>query len=168
MSTSPFPYEVPVSPETMDRNTGRKSRSPYFSQEIVDWLLEQQQGVNNSPTRFGGVSLTLQGASVPSTPIPMPALSAGLYRVSVYARITRAGSVSSSLIVTIGHTDGAVSCTQSTPALITNTTASFVGATFVVRSDASVALTYATTYADGGGALSMQYALSIVVEAMPN
>lgn len=167
-STSPFPYDVPVSPETVDRGSGQKVRSPYFSPEIVDWLLEQQQGVNNSPELFGTVSLTAQGASIPTTPIPMPALSQGLYRVSVYARITRAGSVSSSLTITIGHTDGAVSCTQVTTALTTNTTASTRVAEYVVRSDASVAITYATTYADGGGATSMLYALYLVVERMPS
>lgn len=134
----------------------------------MDWLLEQQERAQDSPEGIGSVSLTAQGASIATTPIPMPALTEGLYRVSVYARITRAGSVSSSLIVTIGHTDGAIACTQVTTALTTNTTASTRVAEYVVRSDASVAISYATTYADGGGATSMQYSLYIVVEAMPS
>lgn len=167
-STSPFPYEVPVSPIVVDRSTGKKSRSDYFSQELIDWWLEQQSGLNAAPERFGIVSLTAQGASIPSTPIPMPALSEGLYRVSVYARITRAGSVSSSLTITIGHTDGGVACSQVLAALTTNTVASTRVGEFAVRSDASVPMTYQTTYADGGGATSMQHSLYLVVERMPS
>lgn len=167
--SSPFPYDVPVSPETIDRDTGRKVRSPYLAQEIIDWLLEQQGRTDTTAQQIGSLTpLTAQGASIAATPIPMPDLSAGRYGVSYYARITRAGSVSSSLIVTIGWTDGGVSCTRATTALTTNTTASTVSGVVPLRSAANAPITIATTYADGGGATSMQYSLDAWVVAIPN
>ena len=169
-NTSPFPYDSPVSPQTVNTDTGRKERSPYFSQEIVDWLIEQQRQVDRAPTKIGSTTpLTAQGGSIAATPVPMPELTAGRYVVHVYARITRAGSVSSSLTVTIGWTDGGVNCTRASAALTTNTTAStVVMPPLPLRSDANAPLTYSTTYADGGGAQSMQYSLDVWVEAVPD
>lgn len=165
--SSPFNYDTAVSPETTDPATGKKSRSPFFDQAHVDWWLEQQQRVNASAQRSGSIlTLANQGASIAATAL-IVAPTAGLYRVNVYARITRAGSVSSSLIVTIGHTDTTVLCSQPLTALTTNTTASTRVASFPVYSDASVAITFATTYVDGGGPQSMQYGLQITVEQMP-
>lgn len=166
-ATSPFPYDSPVSPETTDRETGKKTRSPYLSQEIVDWLLEQQQRTDSTPEQLGLASLTVQAASIAATPVPMPELTDGLYRVSLYARITRAGSVSCSLIVTIGWTDGGIACTKATTALTTNATSATVTATYLLRVDANAPITYATTYVDGGGATAFQYSLDVVVEALP-
>lgn len=167
--TSPFPFDVPVSPETTDRQTGRKTRSPYLSQELVDWLLEQQRRVDNTPNQIGAITpLTAQGASISATPVPMPTLTTGRYLVYAYARITRAGSVSSSLTVTIGWTDGTVACVRASAALTTNTTAAtVVFPPLPLRIDANASITYATTYADGGGATSMQYSLDVWVQAIP-
>ena len=166
--TAPFNYEVPVSPETTDRNTGRKVRSPYFSQEHVDWFLEQQTRAEDSPEQLGTVSLTAQAASIATTPVPMPDLTAGFYRLSYIARISRAGSVSSSLTVTIGWTRSSISLTQAGAAITGNTTATQQNATLFLRVDANASITYATTYADGGGATAMQYELDVVVEKLPD
>jgi hypothetical protein len=163
--TAPFPYETPVSPETTDRGTGKKTRSPYFSQEIVDWFLGLQQRADATAQRLGSLTLTAQAASIPTTPVPMPALTEGLYRVTVYVRITQAGTISSSLTVTVTGTDGGVSCPQSAAAVTANTTATVQGTTFIVRSDASVPISYATTYATAG-ATAMQYRLDLRVEAL--
>ena len=48
-----------------------------------------------------------------------------------------------------------------------NTTATIQSNTYLVRVDSQSAINYLTTYADGGGAQSMQYALHIRVEAIP-
>lgn len=165
--TAPFNYDVPVSPETFDRASGKKARSPYFSQEHVDWFLEQQTRTADTPEQLGSVSLTAQGATIAATPVPMPDLTAGMYRVSYAARITRAGSVSSSLTVTIGWTRS-VALTQAGAAMTGNTTATQQNGTFFIRNDANASITYATTYADGGGAIAMQYELDVVVEKLPD
>ena len=166
--TAPFPYETPVSPEIVDKNTGKKVRSPYFSQEHIDWWLEQQTRVEESPAQIGRVSLTAQGASIGATSIGLPAVAASLYRVSYIARISRAGSVSSSLTVTFGWTRSSVSISQAGAAITGNTTATQQNGTLTIRVDANSPLTYSTTYADGGGATSMQYELDVRVEKLPD
>lgn len=162
--TSPFPYETPVSPETIDRSTGKKSRSPYFSQEHIDWWLEQQQRTERSPERIGAVTLTGQNASISATPVPMPDLSAGLYRVSVFARVTTVATTSSSLTIAIGFTQGGVSCTLTLAAmtgnLVTTINAPF---TALIESDANAPITYTVTYASNGAG-EMVYTLSVAVE----
>ena len=167
-ATAPFNYDVPVSPETKDARTGKTIRSPYFSVEHIDWFLEQQGRNEDSPEQLGSVTLTAQGASIAATPVPLADLTAGLYRVSYAARISRAGSVSSSLTVTLGWTRSSVNLSQSGAAMTGNTTATQQNGTLFIRSDANAAINYSTTYADGGGATSMQYELDVVVEQMPN
>ena len=130
--------------------------------------------LNVAPQVNGTVALTAQGASIVATIIAttLPArpniqLLPGLYRVTTYARITRAGSVSSSLTVSIRHVDGAVTITQAGTAITGNTTATVQSNTYLVRADSQSAISYITAYTDGGGATSMQYALNIRVEAIP-
>lgn len=166
--TAPFNYDVPVSPETSDRNTGQKTRSQFFSQEHVDWFLEQQSRAEDSPEQLGGVFLEAQGASIAATPVPMPALTAGRYRVSYVARISRAGSVSSSLTVTIGWTRSSVNLSQAGAAITGNATTTQQNGTLFIRAAANASITYATTYVDGGGATSMQYELDVVCEKLPD
>ena len=112
------------------------------------------------------VSVTAQAASIGITAIPTSTLAGGLYRVSYYARITRAATVSSSLIVTIGWTETGVSLIQSGAAIIGNTTASNQNGTLFLQVDASSPVTYATTYASVG-ATTMQYKLVVSLEVIP-
>lgn len=130
----------------------------------IDWFTALTIQVERNPERLQTVELEQQGSSIGTTPIPLDVLSEGLYRLTYYLRITRAATTSSSLSVTFGWTDGAVSCAFSTPAAVTgNTTNTVRGDTILVRSDQAAPLTYATTYASVG-ATSMQYSLDIVVE----
>ena len=163
--TSPFNYDLAVSPETTDRATGQKTRSPYFSQEHIDWWLEQQQRTNASPSRLGVVTLTGQSAAISATPVPMPDLTAGYYRLSYVARITRAATTSSSLTITMGWTE-TVALTQAGTAMTGNTTTTVQTGSLFLRVDANAAMTYSTAYASVGGT-SMQYRLDILVEAIP-
>ena len=130
--------------------------------------------LNVAPQVIGTVRLTTQGAAIAATVIattfptlPNERLLPGLYRVTTYARITRAGSVSSSLTVSIRHVDGAVTITQAGAAITGNTTATVQSNTYLVRVDSESAISYLTAYTDGGGATSMQYALDVVIEALP-
>lgn len=133
-----------------------------------------QASINVAPQVIGTIALTVQAASIAATTIPVtfPALPnermlPGLYRVSYYTRVTRAGSVSSSLTVSIRWIDGGVTITQAGAALTANTTSTYQQATFFVRVDSETEIRYLTTYADGGGATAMQYALDLSVEAIP-
>ena len=164
--TSPFPYEAPVSPETVDRHTGRKVRSPYLSQEFIDWFIEQQQRLEDSPEQLGSVSLSAQSADIGATPVPMPDLSAGTYRVSVYVRVTRVATVSSEIQIVIGWTDGGIALTSAGTNLTGNTTTTFETRTLFLAVDANAPITYEAIYTSAG-ATAMQFKLEIVVEQMP-
>jgi hypothetical protein len=130
----------------------------------IDTLTAMLQAVDASPSRLEDpVTLEDQSASVGVTPVPLGALASGLYRVSVFARVTRAATTSSSLSVSIGFTDGGVSCALATTAVTGNTTATVSTATYLVSIDQGTPITYATTYASVGGT-TMQYKLVVVIE----
>lgn len=130
----------------------------------IDWLTALIDDVDASPARLKVVELEDQEASIGSTSIPFGALNEGLYRVSVYARITRAATSSSSLTVAIGWTESSLSLSKSFSALTGNTTGTvLVDPPLLLYIDGSTPITYATTYASVG-ATAMQYRLTIVLE----
>jgi hypothetical protein len=150
---APFPTEDELV------NAKRKATQPF-----IDWATALSQTVDASPSRTGSaVELTTQTASIGATPVPTGALATGYFRVTFYARITQAATVSISLTLTLGFTDDSVACALSGAALTGNTTATTQSLTFLVRNDQASALTYSTTYASVG-ATAMQYKLSVIVE----
>lgn len=130
------------------------------------WVQELWQGVTRSCQQIGLVSLTAQTASIGATAVPTPALTTGRYLVRWYTRVTTPGTVSSSLMVTIGWTDGAVAQTTSGATLTANTTTTQESGSILVTADAATTITYATTYASAG-ATAMAYALTVTVDAVP-
>lgn len=130
----------------------------------LEFLTAQGASINQSAARVTTVRLANRTASIGTTPIPSPSLSAGLYRVSVYARITRAASVSSSLIVTVGWTELGLSLLDPWPAVTGNTVTSVLTSPpKVVQIDGATPVSYATTYVSVGGT-TMEYELMIVLE----
>lgn len=109
-------------------------------------------------------TLTAQSAAILPTDLPLGTTTGGLYRVSTFARITVPASVNSSLTLTIGFTSGAVACSFSGAALITNTTASVQCNTFVLRSDAAAPITFAVAYVSN--AAGMTYRLDVLAELL--
>lgn len=132
----------------------------------LKWILALLHAVNATDQQVGSVSLTAQTASIPGTAIPAPTLTAGRYLVRWYFRVTTPGTVSSSLQVSIGWTDGGVACAVSGAAETGNTTATVQSGSLLVRIDAATSILYATTYASAG-ATDMQYALDVELEAVP-
>lgn len=165
---APFPVQTPFADDVRDPTTGKVSRSAFFSQPIVDWFIGEQGRTNNTAQAFGSpVRLTGQSASIATTSLPLPALTTASYRLIYYARITTAGSVSSSLTVTVGWTDGGVVQSYSGAAMTGNTTTTTQNGVLLLDVDAVTSLTYATTYADGGGATAMAYKLTMRLEVVP-
>lgn len=101
-------------------------------------------------------------AAIATTPFTLGSISAGLYRIDWYTRVTTAAGVSSSLTVTLGWTETAVALTSSGPAMTGNTTATNQSGSVLIRSDASAPITYATTYASNA-ATAMYYRIDFVV-----
>jgi hypothetical protein len=115
------------------------------------------------PSRINVVSLVSQNASIGATSFSPGVLAAGLYRVSYYARVTYAATVSSGLIVTFGWTDGGIACALASADMTGNTTATNQSGTSIIRIDKATAITYATTYVYVG-VNPMEYRLDVVLE----
>ena len=127
------------------------------------WFDQLQIILEAAAVRVGGVSVSAQGASIAATDFSDGALDAGLYRISYYARITQAATVSSSLIIGFDWTDGGVSQSFTGAAITGNTTATSQSGSVLIHVDALSPVRYSTTYASVG-ATSMQYDLYITLE----
>ena len=152
-----FSFAPPPIREKFDGEDGT-TRRPW-----VDWLTSLTQQVVAAPERIATTSATGQSVSIPATDLSDG--TAGLYRITYYARITTAAVTTSSLTVTFSWTDGGVVCSLSGAAMTANTTTTVQTGTALVRSDASAPITYATTYASNGAG-EMKYQLDVTVEGV--
>lgn len=129
----------------------------------LNWFTSLQTDVGAAPVRRKTVTLTGQAASIGATAIPLGSLASGLYRVSYLARVTTPATTSSSLVVTVGFTNGGVACSLSGTAMTGNTTSTVQSGSQLVAIDRASPVTYATTYASVG-ATAMVYSLWLVFE----
>lgn len=113
--------------------------------------------------RLAEKTLTTQGAAIAATDLAGSDMPEGLYRVSYYARVTRAATTSSSLTVTVAWTDGTVAMSQAGTAITGNAVTSYASVTLLLWLDANTAVNYSTAYASVG-ATSMQYKLCLTLE----
>lgn len=158
---TPMPLQDPIaSPRPSGRGDPPEG---YITQPWIYYFTSIGGTVSAGPTRLTAVSLTAQAASIGATSIGSGAPTSGLYRLTYYAHITTAATVSSSLTVTFGWTDGGTNLNISGSAITGNTTTTVGTGTAMVHNDQASPLTYATTYASVG-ATSMQYALYVVLE----
>ena len=127
------------------------------------WLLSLADRLNNTPRIMASAKASTQEASISTTSLNILSVLPGTYRISMAARIARAATTSSSLIVTFGWTASTVSCTTASPAMTGNTTATVGSLTFLARVDEDAAITYATTHVSVGGT-KMQYDLDVCCE----
>lgn len=105
-----------------------------------------------------------ESAAIAATPLSI-GTNSGLYRVNLYARITQAASVSSSLTPTFRWTEGGIPLSRTYAAITGNTTTTTLLDVFPVRVDATTALTYETAYVSVGAPV-MNYSLEIAVERL--
>ena len=130
------------------------------------WLSGLTTAVDQKPSRQASVKLTAQGAAIATTSLPIGSVTPGVWGIYTTLRVTRAGTVSGSVRLTIAWTEGGVSQTQQGTLLNGNLTTTRDGLLFIVRPDNATVISYATTYADGGGAVSMQYSLDLVAVSL--
>jgi hypothetical protein len=129
------------------------------------WFRNLTNAVNDAPARIQTIALVGQSASIGATSIPSATLTAGLYRVTWYLRISTAAGTSSSVTVTIGWTDDTVTMSLSGAAVTGNTTTTSQTQTSLLAVDNASPVTYATVYSSAGSP-AMQYALDITLEAV--
>ncbi len=143
------------------------TRDGFVTTDFDTWFRDQLAAVNAAPFQWAHVFKLGQEASIAATVVYQTALRVeAVYRVSYTQRITRAGTVSSSLTFTLAWTAGGVAQSQSGAAMTGNTTATQQNGVFVIRADASTTITYAALYASSG-ATTMTYTLDVLVEQLP-
>lgn len=136
------------------------------SKTFIDWVTQLVADVDAAPARLQTVTATTQNASISTTPIVTATLATGLYRVSWYARVTTpatTGAATSSLTVTVGWTDGGVTCTYSGTAMTGNSTTTVQSQSQLINVDAATPVTYATAYASNTAG-QMVYKLYVLLE----
>src|SRR5215471_10094020 len=94
----------------------RPPRSYLITRVWDQWLLSLTSRIQSAAFVNATKRLTQQAASIASTPFTL-SVTASLYRVSWFAHVVQAATTSSSLTVTIGFTDGSLTCSQAGPAV---------------------------------------------------
>lgn len=112
---------------------------------------------------LGSSSKTDQTASIGATDLTDGTFGAGMYRLTYYARVTRAATTSSSLQVTLSWTDHGITLTSTLAAMTGNTTSTVQQGGGLIYSDGGQPVTYSTTYASTG-ATSMSYEIFVALE----
>jgi hypothetical protein len=131
---------------------------------FADWVNSLVTDVDKAPESVGlPVSLNGLEATLGIAAIPTGALTAGLYRVSYVARITRAATTSSSLTVSLSWTVGGNVVTLTGAPITGNTLGTVQCGGGLIRIDEGSPITYAAVYASVG-AVGMQYAIDVVLE----
>lgn len=139
-------------------------QDPTITRVWFNWFLALMTRVQTSAWGVQTISLTGQEAAIALTSL-VAAPGAGVYRMSWYLRITTAASTSSSVQLTITHTDGAVVCTQSGAAVTGNATDSVQSGSVLVRTDAAAPISYSVAYASVG-ATKAQFAIDLCAESL--
>ena len=158
---APAPYSDPIAITKID---GQEHRG-FMPSSWVRYFTDLVNRTSQSFQRLASVTKTGQSASISASSVPIGSVTAGLWQVSYYVRVTQAATTSSSIQVSMTWTDGGTVVTHTGTALTGNTTATheeWVGQFYV---DAATVISYATTYASSG-ATAMKYQLLITAAAV--
>ena len=135
----------------------------YLAESWVAWFGRIPSTLAAIPDILNTVTLSAQAASITATDFSGTTLLAGTYEVGYYARISVPDGAASSLIVTIGWTDGGVAQSYAGAAIVGNTTGSNQSGYLLIRCDGATTVTYATTRVSGGDD-AMRYSLDLVIK----
>lgn len=136
-----------------------------FAREWRNYLLVIQNVGQASPQILQEVSLVNQTTAISTTPLALPSITSGFYRVSVYYIVTIAGAVSSALTVTVGWTDASGPRNRVIPTLVNGAVGANFSIEFPIHTDDNSPITYAAAYASNA-ANQMTYNLGVIVEAL--
>lgn len=141
-------------------NTDKTMAYPFYV-----YFRNQEGTIDQGPTRIGDpISLTGQAASIGTTPVTSETLTAGLYRLTYYIRITTADGVSSSVRLNMAWVDGSATCTHSFLDVTGDTTGTTESETRMVDISAPP-ITFTVTYVSNTPG-AMQYKLLIALESV--
>src|SRR5262245_1405426 len=132
--------------------------------QFIRWFGQLFGIIQAAAIRLGStLVLTNRNAAIATTPIPLPALGGGPYRLTGILQVTAVDGVSSSVGLVFGWTNG-VSLTKTFTPLTGDTLTTTDSFTVTVPTTSSV-LTYATSYASNTPN-KMKYLLEITVESI--
>jgi hypothetical protein len=161
---APIPWSASV--VQLDPVSGKPLPQYGISKEFGVWLQTAVVGpVANTPQFFPAVSQTSQSAAIGTTPIPLPSISSGAYRVNYYIRKTTADGVSSSLTITFSWTESSQALSLSGPALVVDAVTAVQSGTFPILSDAASPISYSVAYASNTPG-QMKYRVYILLETL--
>lgn len=164
--TTPIP-DAPIAYVSVGQGATRQRLAATLNADGWDqYFRSQQRAVQATAQRLKRVTLAGKSASIAPTVIPVSAIAPGLYRVTVYFRLTQAATVNSSLTVNIAHTDGTVACQFPGTAFVGNVTNRPQSFSVMLRSDQATSISFEVIYASVG-AQPMLFDLELVLEALP-
>jgi len=129
----------------------------------VDWFAALGMRIDEQTRKLDVIEMYNLSGGFGVTPIPLSVADQGIFRITYYTRIMQQAATSSSVQVTIGWTDGAITCFQAFPPMTGNTQGTTQSNTIMVRNDQASPLTYQVTYASNAAG-QMRYSLVIMVE----
>lgn len=124
----------------------------FMSSEFFNWLqIVLLPSIEQAPSVFGGSNPAFNSnnlaAAVGATSLPLGSLSAGLYRVMTYLRITTPAGVSSAIEPFLNFTDNGVACTMTGEAMVSNAINEPLSQAFLLNIDAPGPIQFGTNYA---------------------
>lgn len=136
---------------------------------VVNWfLIVLLPAISQSPSVFtssGPVLSSESSAAIPVTPLPLGAISAGLYRVSVYLRVTQPDGAGSSVTPFVTFIDEGITCTMEGTPLTSDAIDEPNSSTLVVQVDAPGPISFGTLYSSTTPN-AMEYKAVVVIERL--
>jgi hypothetical protein len=130
------------------------------------WLsVLRNLGANSTGQTGSTLVKTGQHAAITTTSLVLPALTNATYRVSGYLRVTTPDGVSSSVQLTLGWTESALTLSKTLAAVTGDTVTSVQDGQLTAFVDQGSALTYSTAYSSNTPG-AMQYTLRLLVEQL--
>lgn len=137
-----------------------------IAQKWLKWVGELVSAINLTAQRRGTVRFPVGSAgNVALTPFALASVGAGTWRLTYHYRVSRPGTVSSGLQISVTYTNGGVVITRSSTNETGNLTTSVQSGTIPFRTDANTAISYTVTYATAG-ATPMQYEGDLILESL--
>jgi hypothetical protein len=137
--------------------------------DVVSWfLIVLLPAISQSPSVFsssGPVLSSEQSAAIPVTPLPLGSISAGMYRVSAYLRVTQPDGVASSVTPQVSFVNDGVTCTATGTPLTSDAIDEPNSSTFVIQVDAPGPISFGTIYSSNTPG-AMEYKSILVVERL--
>jgi hypothetical protein len=128
-----------------------------------EWFGRVPSTFGSIPNLISVVTLVAQEASIGATDFQNSVLQDGVYRASYRVQVTRAATVSSSLIVTFKWTDGGVLQTADGDAVVGNTVTTGQSDSILMKVDAGTSVQYSIAYVSVG-ATTMTYSFTASLE----